>query len=435
MRLNASMIYTLHFKDKKAFHDIYTYGRTLVKERQFYHGMVSHCEQSSVGYIDPVEAKVRRSLLAPSFSRKAVISLEYTIQKKIDKLITLLQENYNSPDSSLDLSSAYRSVTLDIITSYCFAECTNALDFLDFSHPFILGMRATKTQVWLTRHFPFLLSGLLLVPPKLVLRLLHTFKGYLELRAGLGRQVDNLMQNPDSLSIAEHETIYNNLLAPPKLQDRPSRKSLKDEAFALVGAGTETTSVACTVGTFYFLKNKGIRQKILLELEEAWPDKDRPISYVVLENLPYLTAFIRETLRFAPGIIHPLPRRTGGTTTTIGNWEVPPGTTVEMGVLFMHLNPDVFPDPQTFKPERWLTAGDSGDINEMLENLSPFSRGPRICLGLNLAWCELYLIFANIFRRLNLTLLLTDDTIEGFSKDHVDAFVPSWRKGYRVFAA
>ncbi|KAF5377414.1 hypothetical protein D9757_009716 [Collybiopsis confluens] len=276
-------------------------------------------------------------------------------------------------------------------------------------------------------------SGLLLIPRALVLRLSETLTAYLDVRAGLERQIDDLVRNPESLLIAEHETIYHHLLAPPKLEDRPSRKSLADEAFTLIAAGTETSSNACTVGTFYFLSNRAIRTKILLELEEAWPDKDRPTSFMVLEKLPYLTAFIRETLRFAPGAIHPLPRLTSrASATVIGSWEVPPGTIVEMGVLSMHLNPDIFPDPQTFKPERWLAAADE-DLGRMLENLSPFSRGPRICIGLNLAWCELYLIFANIFRKLDLALLVTEDTIEDYSKDYVDAFVASWGKGYRVF--
>ncbi|KAF5377394.1 hypothetical protein D9757_009729 [Collybiopsis confluens] len=424
---------TLHFKDKKAFHDIYTYGRTLIKEPQFYHGLMAHCEESSIGFTDPEEAAKRRNLLGPLFSRRAVVALEYTIQAKIDKLITLLIEVYSFPDSSLDISSAYLSLTLDIITSYCFGECTDALDSPGFSHPFIRGMEAAKTRLWLIRHFPFFLSFTLRMPQKLVLWISPTFKGYLDLVGGLERQVDSLLKNPESAYNVEHETIYHHLLASVASQDRPSRKSLLDEAFMLVGAGTGTSSNACTVGTFYFLKNRIIRQNILLELDEAWPDKDRPVNFVVLEKLPYLTAFIRETLRIAPGVIHPLPRMTSrNLATMIGDWEVPPGTIVEMSVLSMHLDSDIFPDPHTFKPERWLTVADE-DINKMLENLSPFSKGPRICLGLNLAWCELYLIFANIFRKLDLTLLVTEDTIEDYSKDYVDAFVASWGKGYRVF--
>ncbi|KIK57229.1 hypothetical protein GYMLUDRAFT_46485 [Collybiopsis luxurians FD-317 M1] len=418
----------LHFKDRKAYHDIYTHGWKLIKEPVFHHNLMAHCRESSIAFTDPQDAKNRRSLIAPLFSRKAVISLEYTIQTKIDKLIALLKENHSSPSSSADLADAYQSLTVDIITSYCFAECIDALDVPDFSHPSVQGQHDIVKGLWLQRHFPFLTDSVKRVPEKLISRLSPQFRSYMETKIRFERQIDGFIGNPESLSIAEHETIYHHLLA-PKSQDRPSRRSLVDEAFTLVGAGSDTTSKACTVGTFYFLKYESIRKRILQELYEVWPDTDRPISFVALEKLPYLTAFIKETLRFAPGIIHPLPRLTDNTTTTIGGWVVPPETCVAMSVLFMHMNSDIYTDPRTFDPDRWLAE----DTSEMMEDLVPFSKGPRICLGLNLAWCELYLIFANIFRKLDLKLLVTEDTIEDYGRDHVDSFEPTWKKGYRVF--
>ncbi|KIK65853.1 hypothetical protein GYMLUDRAFT_38332 [Collybiopsis luxurians FD-317 M1] len=415
---------TLHFKDRQAYHDIYTHGWTLIKEPQFHHNLMAHCRESSIAMTDPQEAKNRRSLLAPLFTRRAIVALEYTIQSKIDKLVSLLEENYNSRDSSLDLSLAYISLTRDIITSYCFAECSNSLDVPNFAS---VGGQDILEWLWLQRHFPFLASFALGVYQKLILWLSPQFKVHVEVTTGFERQIDKLIGDPESLSIAEHETVYHHLLA-PKSQDRPSRKSLVEEAITLVGAGSGSTSTACTVGTFYFLKNQSVREKITHELHEAWPDKSKAINFTVLEKLPYLTAFIKETLRFTPGIIHPLPRMTGGKTTVIGSWEVPPGTSVEMSILFMHMNPDVFPDPHAFNPDRWLAK----DIDDMTEDLVPFTKGPRICLGMQLALCELYLIFANIFRKLNLALLVTEDTIDDYSKGHIDSFMPIWKKGYRV---
>jgi hypothetical protein len=86
----------------------------------------------------------------------------------------------------------------------------------------------------------------------------------------------------------------------------------------------------------------------------------------------------------------------------------------------MHNEPSVFPDPLKFNPERWLQK----DTRELENHFVPFSRGPRMCLGFkyvsrlasgvqtadlrrSLAWCELYLIFANIFRKLDLEVYET----------------------------
>ncbi|KIY53131.1 cytochrome P450 [Fistulina hepatica ATCC 64428] len=68
---------------------------------------------------------------------------------------------------------------------------------------------------------------------------------------------------------------------------------------------------------------------------------------------------------------------------------------------FLQLNPEPFPDPLTFKPERWL----DGNRTPAMDNcFFPFSRGPRMCLGINLGWAELYMIYGNFYRRLDIEM-------------------------------
>jgi len=409
---------TLHFNYRQAYHDIYSHGSALVKDREFYSAMGAHAPQSSFSFCDPEVAKQRRGLLQPLFSRKAVMSLEYTIQQKIDKLLAILNKNYNSSSTALSIDVAYRALTTDIITSYCFAESSDILGSPGLSHPILRGVHEAVKKVWLQRHLPFFVTFILSVPRTLILWLLPEFEGYFKMKAGYERQVDCFLNNPEALStIAEHETIFHHLLE-PKNQERPSRSSLLDEAYILVGAGGDTVGNACTIGTFYALKYPSIHQRLKEELEEVWFDKDRPMSYATLEKLPYLTAFIKEVLRFSTGVVHPLPRVVGPSTPKIGGLKIPSGTIVEMSTTFLHMNPDVFSDPHTFNPDRWLVE----DTNQMMLDLAPFSKGPRMCLGMNLAWCELYLIFGNIFRRLDLKLFVTEDMIDNFVENCEDYF-------------
>ena len=89
-----------------------------------------------------------------------------------------------------------------------------------------------------------------------------------------------------------------------------------------------------------------------------------------------------------------------------------------IGNTFVHLNPQIFPNPKTFDPERWLKE----DSSTLDHYLVAFSKGQRSCTGIkcvflahlelcsanatcSLAWCELYLIFASLFRRLGLELV------------------------------
>ncbi|KIK58237.1 hypothetical protein GYMLUDRAFT_700480 [Collybiopsis luxurians FD-317 M1] len=403
----------LHFNYRQAYHDIYTHGSTLTKDPEFYLALSAHNTGSSQALCDPQEAKDRRALLGPLFSRKAVSELEHTIQGKVDKLVAALEERHNSESSAVALDIAFRACTTDIITAYCFAESTDSLDVPNFAHELLPLLRSVFTNAWFQRHFPFIFTLTNSAPQKIVLWLFPEMRTYLELNARFERQIDRIIQDPDSVSGFEHRTVFHYLLE-QKGRERLSKQILNFEAFLFIGAGSETTASACYVGTFYALKFPSIRKRLFEELCEAWPDPDRPMPYAALEKQPYLTAFIKETLRLALGVIHPLPRVVGSATPTIGGLKIPPGTIVEMSQLFLHMNPSVFPDPHDFNPDRWLAE----DTTEMMLDLSPFSKGPRICLGLNLAWCELYLVFGNMFRKLDMKLVINDDTYGPFSCLH-----------------
>ena len=98
-----------------------------------------------------------------------------------------------------------------------------------------------------------------------------------------------------------------------------------------------------------------------------------------------------------------------------------PETIVGISSTFLHNDPSFFPDPFKFDPERWLKGAESKALEKWLV---PFSTGPRQCLGVkcvfflasrkedmvdechhgSLAWAELYLIFGNMFARLDISI-------------------------------
>ena len=73
-------------------------------------------------------------------------------------------------------------------------------------------------------------------------------------------------------------------------------------------------------------------------------------------------------------------------------------TVVSCGSTFVHYNAAIFPNPNDFEPERWLKD------SSLDQWLVAFSKGPRACLGINLAWMELRLSFAYFFRLFDMTL-------------------------------
>lgn len=103
------------------------------------------------------------------------------------------------------------------------------------------------------------------------------------------------------------------------------------------------------------------------------------------DKLPYLDAVLKETLRlYAP--LPALEPRSLPVDCTIDGFLVPAGTIVGMSPYTLHRNPDVFPQPHKFMPERWL--GEYGDLAEMKRWLWAFSSGGRMCIGIQQVYPE-----------------------------------------------
>ncbi|KXN82241.1 Trichodiene oxygenase [Leucoagaricus sp. SymC.cos] len=387
----------LHFNDPQAFNEIYGFGTKMTKFSPFYDCFNER--ESSFGYADPKLAKKRRDVLLPLFSRRSILKLEGVIQKSVDRLVRALGTYAEPEPRPANLHLALHSTTMEIITSYCHANPFRALDAPNFKHPALVSILSTGGVFFLIQHFPFLKPFVFGLPDWLKSPEMIAVERFFN---EIAVQVDGILADPASLDHVEHETIYHHLLNTEDGQQPPSRQSLLDEGSVLVAAGSDTVANTCAIGIFHVLRLPDVHSKLVKEIMEAWPEREFHTGVQTLEKLPYLTAVIKESLRFGHGVVSPLPRVVHGDI-LVGGRLVPAGTVVSMGQTFMHRNPDIFVNPMKFDPERWL----SPQSRELDNHLVPFSKGPRMCLGINLAWCELYLIFGNLFRKLSMEVFQT----------------------------
>ncbi|KAG2133741.1 cytochrome P450 [Suillus clintonianus] len=157
-------------------------------------------------------------------------------------------------------------------------------------------------------------------------------------------------------------------------------------AGALFGAGTETTSVAiCTVlmAAAHFPEEQA---KVQEELDEVI-GRQRAPTFADKQSLPRLEAFISEALRWRP--LDGLPHR--ATEDVIyENYCIPAGTTVTGNLWAISRDPEVFPEPDAFKPRRWID--DEGLVRDDLTYFL-YGFGRRVCPGLQVANRS---IFANL---------------------------------------
>lgn len=92
-----------------------------------------------------------------------------------------------------------------------------------------------------------------------------------------------------------------------------------------------------------------------------------------------------------------LPRIVPSPGDTFNGFFLAPGTTVSMSSWMMHRDPAVFPDPMRFDPQRWLVSTE--ESQRLMHNMVPFGRGSRQCVGMPLAYAELYIALGTLFRR------------------------------------
>ena len=179
------------------------------------------------------------------------------------------------------------------------------------------------------------------------------------------------------------------------LNRKLSQEELVEELMGLTFAGSGTTSSTLTYLIYALTCHNTVQDGLREELQTVGESLDE------VKDLPLLNAIIKETMRLYPTIISTLPRVLERPL-TVGKHVLPADTFVGMQNYVHHRNVNLFPDPDKFWPERWLA--DDPKTKDMNASLTPFSLGPRNCIGQNLARAELYLATSKIFRKLRLTL-------------------------------
>lgn len=212
----------------------------------------------------------------------------------------------------------------------------------------------------------------------------------------------------------------------------------------IVGAGGATSARAISVAIFHIISLPDIQQTLREELNPivgTLSSNQLPLLRS-LEQLPYLTACIKESLRLSCGFVARSARIAPDETLQYHWYSIPAGTPISTSSWFVHYNPDIFPDPSAFRPDRWLEAGASqgttydaeaaAAIRVRNRNFVPFGRGARACQGMNLAWAEMYLTLCALLTRFDIQLFNT--TLEDVEVRHDWGFAQSriGSKGVRV---
>ncbi|KAI1761930.1 cytochrome P450 [Hypoxylon sp. FL1150] len=328
--------------------------------------------------------KARRQPLSPFFSKAKVASHQEIILEHLEKLCNRLTA-FATSQQTVNLGAAITAFSRDVANDFVLRKSYNSLEREDFDEPMVAAS-AGGGQMWrLSKHVRFIAPLMRAIPVSWIMKLgddpTKLFFRHIEETM---QDTIKLMDVAASPNDEGRRTIVHEILdskLPPA--EKASARVFED-----------TTASALRLITFHLYTNPDILQRLRDELAGAsdtleWERK-------VLEQLPYLTAILMEGLRLSPAIGTRMARIAPDRDLSYEKWTIPAGTPVGMTLVLMHSDDSIYPDPHRFSPERWMDP----DARRKLDKaFAPFSKGTRNCLGMHLAWAEMYILIATLVQR------------------------------------
>jgi len=191
----------------------------------------------------------------------------------------------------VDLHSAFRSMTLDVIYDYIYGEDAGAISYPDFQHPILANAEAVNQGAGVQRHMSIIVRINALpafIKRRIVLSIFPELTALLESRATEFFERKAIVQQT-----GERETILSRIVE----VENASWQSLVEETQTLTFAGSDTVANACFTGCFYVYNDPRILTKVREELKNIWSDPNTSVPLEILEKSPYLVSLVLLSLQ------------------------------------------------------------------------------------------------------------------------------------------
>eukprot|EP01125_Pyxidicula_operculata_P013786 TRINITY_DN4572_c0_g1_i1.p1 TRINITY_DN4572_c0_g1~~TRINITY_DN4572_c0_g1_i1.p1 ORF type:complete len:484 (-),score=84.08 TRINITY_DN4572_c0_g1_i1:147-1598(-) len=165
-----------------------------------------------------------------------------------------------------------------------------------------------------------------------------------------------------------------------------------DECLTFLFAGIDTSASTLSWIMYLLSLNPRVQEKIQEEVDSVIGDRipsldDEP-------NLVYCSNVLKETLRVYPVV--PLIDRSNDEKIVVDDYIIPKDSSLTISIYSLHHDPNIWKDPEMFIPERWENPDSKNNFV-----WTPFSAGPRNCIGSKFATQEIIIAIAMIFQKLN----------------------------------
>ncbi|KUJ24515.1 cytochrome P450 [Mollisia scopiformis] len=423
---------SLSYSDLSAIKDIYGHNTKCVKD--VFYDTLAGTHHHLADATDKLDHQRKRRILSSAYALKNLEGWEHKVADKTSRFIIAADARCTQPlkkgmvPAPQDLTFDYRAYsnffTLDAIADIGLSE---RLGFLDQGHDLVTAetmdgklykanyreclhatARAQSILVWAYSWFPFLTKISKLVS--------SDFRRMWKLNEGWNDIVwHRATQRLARYRAGEKLDDFFSALMEDKNGNPNGMEwgEIVAEISIMMNAGSDTTAIGMCNAMYLLLANPACLSKLRAELDAVIEPSEVVIPYDKVRHLPYLRACLDEALRLFPPSTFGLPRRTPPEGAPILGDFISGDTSVSISAYVAHRDQNVFPEPEKYRPERWL--GD--DAKELQAAFITFSTGARGCIGRNISYLEQTVLLASVVHRFEFAL-----PHENWVPDRVEAF-------------
>jgi cytochrome P450 len=340
----------------------------------FYAGMGSwKGVKSTLGFIDYPSAAPTRNNLIQCFQNKNLVTLVENIQGHVQEFIDMLKSKAKL-NESVDGVVCFRLLALDVVTDVLWGEENTLLSQMDEDTPAFLR-RFHAFSRW--NAFKSSVPG-----ADLYVRLFgsHEWRQLRNDCNDLDITAKEALKRWDEKGERRDRDVLSMLRSMSEQED-PLKRVPNDHLPAyiveMLAAGSSTTSHTVAFACYLLARHPESQRRLREELFGVFPNFNA-VEPKKMIDLPMLDGVLKETMRMYP---------------MMDGQRIPPGVVASTSAYTQGRLKEVFPEPESWKPERWLNANKRMELNWI-----PFGTGCRACPGANLAVTELKYMIGTVFR-------------------------------------
>ncbi len=322
--------------------------------------------------VNEEEHRRQRRLLMPAFHKQQIRLYHDTMLR-----ITQTTLDHWRTGQTILVNREMQNLTMDIVTALLFGEENSVKDtgVGPALQEAIALVSDAKTQM-----FPIDLPG---IPYHRLLnavnRVEDTIRQIITRKRAQGAQGNDLLSVLIRARNAENGSAL-------------TEEELISHAGVLFAAGHETSANALSWMLFLLSQHPQVAADLQDELRSQLNGAEPTVDQ--MEHLPFLDAVVKESLRLFPPA--PFNGRILSRDTQVGEYTLPAGTEILHSIYWTQRMPELFEQPNCFDPYRWQR------INPSVYEYSPFSAGPRMCIGAGFATQEIKLVLSVLLQRFRL---------------------------------